>query len=276
MKLRRMMIYFGVGLVAAWLMACIALIVFARALIYPFERGVSASEAVGIPGATVAKFPAVDGTDLTVWIVPPREGRPTILYFMGNGGSLPSYGPRLNEFVRRGVGIAALNYRGAGGTPGKPSQKALTSDAIQFYDRLDVLIGQPILPENRIFYGSSLGAALAIQLAARRKTAALILETPFNRLCEVANLRFPIIPACLLMPYERWESADLIGQVSAPVLILHGDADASIPLSQGQALFEAASEPKRLIVYPGGHHNDLDVHGAMNDAIRFIEGSTKQ
>ena len=267
-----MILYLGAGLVAAWLIACVALIVFARTLIYPFRSGISASVPVGIPGAIAITFAAADNTELTAWIVPPSPGRPVILHFMGNGGSLAGDGPRLSEFVHRGFGIAAMNYRGAGGAPGKPSQQALTSDAVQFYDTLDTLIGQPVTPEDRIIYGSSLGAAVAVQLAARRKAAALILEAPFNRMCEVAAHRFPIFPACLLLPYEHWASADLIGQITAPVLILHGDADQSIPLSQGQALFNAANQPKRLIVYPGGNHNDLRLYGAGIDAIAFIDG----
>ena len=246
-----MILYLGAGLVIIWLIACVALIVFARTLIYPFRPGISASATVGIPRATVVTFAAEDSTKLTAWVVPPNEGHPVILYFMGNGGSLPGDGPRLSEFVHRGFGIAAMNYRGAGGAPGKPSQRALTSDAVQFYDTPDTLIGQPVAPEDRIIYGSSLGAALSVQLAARREAAALILETPFNRMCEVAAHHYPIFPTCLLLPYERWASADLIGQFTAPVLFLHGDANATIPLSQGQALFDAANQPKRLIVYPG-------------------------
>ena len=97
-----------------------------------------------------------------------------------------------------------------------------------------------------------------------------------SRLCEVAEHHFPLYPACLVLPYERWPSADLIGQVGAPVLILHGDADGTIPVAQGQALYDAAPEPKRLIVYPGGRHNDLRLHGAGQDTIAFIEAVTNR
>lgn len=266
-----MLLNAALGLGAIWLIACIGMIAFARTFIYPFERGVLASQSVGVPGATATSMEAEDGTALIVWAVLPRPGRPVILYFMGNGGSLPGAGPRLAELAHRGFGIAALNYRGAGGAPGRPSQNALTSDAIRLYDHLDALMGEPVPAGERILYGSSLGAALAVQLAVQRPAAAVILETPFNRICEVAQVHFRIFPACLLMPYERWNSAGLIGNVDAPVLIQHGDADATIPVSQGRALFEAASEPKRLIVYPGANHNDLRLYGAGQDTIDFIE-----
>ncbi len=267
-----MIIYLGVGLAAAWLVACVGLIVFARTLIYPFQPGFSAADPIGAPGMRVATLAADDGESLTVWLAPPKEGRPVILYFTGNAGSLPADGPLFGELAKRGFGIAALNYRGAGGMPGKPSQAKLTADAVALYDALDRLIGQPVPPTRRVIFGASLGAALAVQLAARRPVQGLVLETPFNRLCEVAQIHYPLFPACLLLPYERWASADLIGQVAAPLLILHGDADETIPLSQGQALFTAAREPKRLIVYPGADHNDLRLHGAGTDAIEFIEG----
>jgi fermentation-respiration switch protein FrsA (DUF1100 family) len=256
---------------AVWLIASTGMIIFARTLIYPFAPEISAAAPVGIPGARATTINADDGLGLTVWVVPPQGGRPVILYFMGNAGSLPMSGPRLAEFALRGFGVAALNYRGAGGMPGSPSQSTLTADALALYDTLDSLIGAPVPPTRRIAFGTSLGAGLAVQLAARRPLGGLVLETPFNRLCEVADIHFPIFPACLLLPYDRWESADLIGQIDAPVLILHGDADQTIPLSQGQALFDAAPEPKRLIVYPGGRHNDLRLYGAGIDAIAFIE-----
>ena len=267
-----MLIYLAVGIAAAWLAGAIGLIVFARTLIYPFQPGFSAADPVGVPGMRAVTFGADDGEALTVWLAPPREGQPVILYFTGNAGSLPSDGPLFGELAERGFGIASLNYRGAGGMPGKPSQAMLTADAVALYDALDRLIGQPVPSTRRVIYGASLGAALAVQLAARRPVQGLVLETPFNRLCEVAEIHYPLFPACLLLPYERWPSADLIGQVAAPVLILHGEADKTIPVSQGQALFTAAREPKRLIVYPGAAHNDLRLYGAGIDAIEFIEG----
>ena len=265
------MIYLVVGIAAAWLIACVALIVFARTLIYPFQPGFSAVDPVGAPGMRAVRLGADDGVALTVWLAPPREGRPVILYFTGNAGSLPADGPLFEALAERGFGIAALNYRGAGGMPGKPSQEKLTADAVALYDALDRLVGQPVPPARRVIYGTSLGAALAVQLAARRPVQGLVLETPFNRLCEVAQIHYPLFPACLLLPYEHWASSDLIGRVDAPVLMLHGDADQIIPLAQGKALFAAAVEPKRLIVYPSGSHNILRELGAGDDAIAFIE-----
>ena len=168
----------------------------------------------------------------------------------------PPRAPLLAEIGGQGFGGGALNYRGAGGAPGKPSQTALTADALALYDQLDAIVGAPVPATRRVLYGTSLGAALAVQLAAERPSAGLVLESPFNRLCEVAQFHYPIFPACLLLPYERWASGDLIGRLAVPVLILHGVADETIPLSQGRALFTAArgSGPASIgtLVWPAG------------------------
>ena len=248
---------------AVWLLAITGLLIFRHDLIYPFRDWPRADQVSGLPAAEIERFDADDGTPLIAWRVAPRNGKPVILYFMGNAGSLPSAAPRLAELAHRGFGILALNYRGAGGMPGTPSQAALTSDALLAYD-LASRNGPPVI------YGTSLGAAIAVQVAARRSAKAVILETPFARLCETARHHYPMIPACLVLWDERWDSRGIIGQIDAPVLIQHGDADRLIPVAQGQKLFEAAPNPKHLMIYPGGRHNDLRLHGAGADVIAFL------
>ncbi|MEO1491537.1 MAG: alpha/beta hydrolase [Pseudomonadota bacterium] len=251
-----------------WGAAVVALFLFRHSLIYPFRDWPRADQVAGVPGAVAETVAAPDGVPIIAWVVSPRQGRPTILYFGGNAGSLPSVAPRLEEFALHGFGIVAMNYRGSGGAAGKPSQKALISDALAVYDAQF-----PDMPP--VIYGTSLGAALAVQVAAEREAAALVLETPFARLCETAQYHYPIVPVCLLLPDERWESFRAIGAVDAPLLILHGDADRVIPLAHGRKLFDAAPEPKQMIVYPGGDHNDLRLYGAGADTIRFLEGLAK-
>jgi len=269
-RLRRLLIRGGLGAVVAWLAACLLLVAFARPLIYAFQPGFSAAEPVGLPGARAVTLAADDGTPLTVWLKPPPEGGAVVLYFMGNGGVLPSHVPLLAELARRGFGIAALNYRGAGGAPGEPSQQALTADALALHGGLDGLLGAEVPEGKRVIWGTSLGAAVAVQLAARRKAGALVLESPFNRLCEAAEIHYPIFPVCLILPYERWESAAAIAGVAMPVLVLHGKADGMVPFALGRSLFDAAPGPKRLVAYPGRGHNDLDPAATARDAAAFL------
>ena len=270
MPIRDLLINGGLVLGGAYVLVCVLLIVFARTLIYPFAPGVDASEPMDLPGAEAVTFEAADGTPLIAWIVPPAPGRPVVLSFMGNGGSLPAHAALLAGLAERGLGIAALNYRGAGGAPGSPTQPALIADALTLYDRLDALLGEAVPPARRVIHGTSLGAAVAVQLAAERAAAAVVLDSPFRRLCEVGRIHYPIFPVCLLLPYERWNSAARIGQIDAPLLVLHGTEDAVIPVSQGRALFAEAREPKRMIVYEGGGHNDLYLQSWAEDVARFI------
>lgn len=274
MSLRDLLINSALVLAGAYVVAGLGLILMARTLVYPFQPGVDAATPSGLPGATAARFSAADGTELVAWVVPPAPGRATVLYFMGNAGSLPAHAPLLAELAAGGLGIAALNYRGAGGAPGSPSQAALVADALALYDALDGLLGQEVPPARRVIYGTSLGAALAVQLAARRPGAALVLESPFRRLCEVARHHYPIFPVCLVLPWERWNSAALMGGIEAPLLVMHGEADEIIPIAQGRALFAAASEPKRFVAYPQAGHNDLYHYGAAREAARFIAEAT--
>jgi len=124
-----------------------------------------------------------------------------------------------------------------------------------------------------VIWGASLGAAVAVQLAARREAGALVLESPFNRLCEAAQIHYPVFPVCLMLPYERWDSAASIKRVAIPTLILHGEADEVIPISQGRKLFAAAKGPKRMIAYQGRGHNDLDPASTAHDATIFLAES---
>ncbi len=264
MRLRSLVLR-GLGIVlVVWLATCAGLLIFRHGLIYPFRDWTDARQVSGLPGAIAGSFAAVDGTEVLFWHVQATGKHRTILYFMGNAGSLPSNAPRLREFVLQGYGVVALNYRGAGGAPGKPRQNAIVSDALALYDR--------VIPSDRppILYGTSLGAAVAVQVAARRPAMALVLETPFARLCETAQHRFPVIPACLILSDEKWDSLSAIKVVEAPVLIVHGDDDRVIPLSQAKRLFGAVVARRKMIVYPGGRHNDLRLHGAGSDIIEFL------
>ncbi len=270
MPIRDLLINGALVLGGLYAVAAVLLIVFARTLIYPFLPDADAMRPEGVPGAEAVTFEAADGTPLAAWLVRPPPGGAVVLYFMGNAGSLPAHAPIMAEHASRGLGVAALNYRGAGGMPGRPSEEALVADALALYDRLDGLMGKPVPPARRAIHGTSLGAAVAVQLAARREAAAVVLDAPFRRLCEVAVHHYPIFPACLLLHYEHWDSAALIGEIEAPLLVLHGAKDTVIPLSQGEALFAAAPEPKRMRVYPNAGHNDLHTSGAAREAARFL------
>lgn len=218
------------------------LLALRQPLIYPFWGG----DARAVPGEIVA-VPAPDGTPILVWRRPPAPGRPWVMHFGGNVGRLGDAVWHVSGLVDAGYGALVVNYRGAGGAAGAPSEEALVADALAVYDWAG--FGPEALP---VLYGWSLGAAVAVALAAERPAAALVLASPFSELCRAAEARMPWVPACALLWDERWESARRIRAVEAPVLVVHGARDAVIPASEGRRLAAIAGAPF-LLLDEAGH-----------------------
>jgi hypothetical protein len=207
-----------------------------------------------------------DGLALRSWWLPPREGRPVIAYFHGNGGHIGYRAVRVRRFAEAGLGVLMLEYRGYGGNPGSPGEEGLHADgraALGFLDRAGVA------PEHLVLYGESLGTGVAVRMASEHRTGALILEAPYTRLSDAASAHYPEFLVSLLLR-DRFDSLARIATVSAPLLVLHGERDAVIPVGLGRALFAAANQPKEAWFAPEGGHNDLREHGALEVALDFI------
>ncbi len=198
---------------------------------------------------------------------PGRPGRPVIAYFHGNGGHIGYRFERLLRFAREGYGVLMPEYRGYGGNPGTPTEAGFYTDAraaLAFLDR------EAVAPNRLVLYGESLGSGVAVELAAQRAIAALILEAPPTSVAEVAQCHFPYVPAARLV-IDRFDSLSRIGRVRAPILILHGERDRVVPVRYGRALLDAAPEPKEGWFAPEAGHEDLARYGGLDAAVAFIE-----
>ncbi len=160
-----------------------------------------------------------------------------------------------------------LEYRGYGGNLGMPSEVGLFEDAaaaLRFIEAQGV-------PGHRIaLYGESLGTGVAVWAATTHAVGTVVLESPYTSIAAAAQHHYPFIPAAWLVS-DRYDSLSRIGRIRAPVLMLHGARDGIIPLSLGEALFAAASEPKEQWVAPQAGHADLGWFGALDIAVAFIE-----
>ena len=207
-----------------------------------------------------------DGLSLLSWYRPPREGGPAVAYFHGNGGNIGYRKDRMARFAEAGLGVLLLEYRGYGGNPGAPSETGLYADAAAALDFLH----QAGIPASRlVIYGESLGSGVAVHMAAGQEIAALILETPFTRLADVASFHYPFVPVSVLLR-SRFDSLSAIGRVTAPILVLHGEHDRVVPIRFGRAMLAAAPEPKEGWFSPDGGHEDLARFGALDAVFDFI------
>ena len=170
-------------------------------------------------------------------------------------------------FAEYGWSTLLVDYRGYGGNPGLPSEAGLERDARA---ALRYVLSRPdVDPARIVYFGESLGAAVAIRLAADHPPAALVLRSPFSSMTAIGMRHYPFLPVRWLLR-DRFASIDRIGRMKSPILFIAGDSDAVVPLTDTQLLFDAAPEPKRLVVIPDADHNDESMFGGaeMMAAIR--------
>jgi fermentation-respiration switch protein FrsA (DUF1100 family) len=210
-----------------------------------------------------------DGEKIIVWHVPPHGDQPVVIYFHGNGGALADRVPRFAKIADAGVGLVALSYRGYGGSTGKPTEAGLLNDARAAY-----AFAAARYPGRMALWGESLGTGVAIALAAEKPVTRMILESPYTSTLDLAAANYWFLPVRLLMK-DQFRSDQRIGSVKAPVLILHGEVDGIIPIQYGERLYAMIPGEKRFVRFPGGGHNDLDRHGGVDTALKFLAEGLK-
>lgn len=198
-----------------------------------------------------------DGLALQGWFIPGKVetgSNVTWLWFHGNGGNI---GHRIGELAlahhRTEANIFIFDYRGYGESEGVPSEKGtyLDSHAVMEY----LSSWSDVDPGRIVYLGHSLGAAVAVELALTQPPMAMVLVSPFASVRDMANLTLPFPPIGWLVR-NHYDSISRIQQLDVPVLILHGDQDETVPISQGRKLYGAANQPKRFQVLEGAAHND--------------------
>jgi uncharacterized protein len=243
----------------------VALLYFAQRTIQYFpERFRTAPAAAGLPEAEEVTLDTSDGERVIVWHVPPRGDKPVFLYLHGNGASLRWRADRFRDLTADGSGLVALSYRGYGGSSGSPTEQGLINDALAAY-----AFAVARYPAERIvLWGESLGSGMAVALAAEKPVARVVLQSPFTSAADIGASRYWFVPVRLLMK-DQYRSDLRIGKVTAPVLVLHGDRDDIVPITQGERLYELITAPKRFVRIPGGGHNDLG-RRAVEAAKQFL------
>jgi fermentation-respiration switch protein FrsA (DUF1100 family) len=257
----------------AWALITVAAYFGQRRLMYfPDRTRISPAEA-GLSGVEERLLKTPDGAQVVAWYGKARPGQPTLLYFHGNAGGLVDRAERIRRFMGEGWGVYMMAYRGYAGSTGSPTEAANVADARLAYGAL-VLEG--VEPASIILYGESLGSGVAARIAAERPVGGIVLDAPYTSIADIGAQAYPFLPVRLFLA-DRYETTKYIGQVRAPLLILHGERDRVIPVAMGRELFRLANEPKRLVTFAGGGHSDLylDGNGALA-ALRTWIGELKR
>jgi uncharacterized protein len=222
-----------------------------RFIYYPSRSVPVDPSSVGLRFREVT-FSAADGVRLSGWLIPGRAPT-TLLYSHGNAGNIADRVSIARLLVDQlGVGVFLYDYRGYGKSEGAPSEAGLVSDA---RGARAALAREGVAADDIVYFGRSLGAAVTVDLALVEPPRGVVLESPFTSVRAVANT---VLPGAGRLFRTRWDSLAKIGQLHAPLLIMHGDADQTIPYSHGRALFAAAPEPKTFFTIHGGRHYDME------------------
>jgi fermentation-respiration switch protein FrsA (DUF1100 family) len=236
---------------------------------FPGRQGLSGS-AAGLKGVEDVRLASTDGVILQAWYSPARPGKATILYFHGNGGEIADRPERFAAYQAQGFGVFFLSYRGYGASTGSPTERGLVDDARAAYDWLRA---KGIASDEIMLVGESLGSGVAVQLAAERQVKAMALEAPFASAANVAAKVYWWLPVRLLMK-DKFDSFAFIDRVKAPLLVIHGDLDGIVPLSEGKALFARANEPKEMVVVRGGSHVSIFSPDSWGLEMHFFDQQT--
>jgi uncharacterized protein len=188
--------------------------------------------------------------------------RPLIVYYGGNAEDISLNIEDMGRFDTRS--FLFMNYRGYGGSAGRPSERALFADALYVFDH--VLKTEGIDPAHVVLMGRSLGSGVAVHVAAHRRVGGVILVTPFDSLAQVARIHYPFVPVKLLMKH-RFDSASLAAGITTPALFLTASHDRVVPVRLARNLEKRWGGPVTVVNVDGTDHNTIQTSPVYWNAI---------
>jgi hypothetical protein len=241
-----------------------------RRLMYFPTADVPTPDEIGLTPVEPVTFETSDGLELSGWFLaaPGPSPRVSVLVFNGNAGNRADRAPLAAALHRYGLQVLLVDYRGYGGNPGTPSESGFAADARA---ARTYLVGRADVDASRlVYFGESLGAAVAVSLAVEHPPAALVLRSPFTSMADVGQYHYSLLPVRLLLR-DRYPSIDRIRMNRSPLLVIAGEQDRIVPIQQSRRVYAAAAGPKTLVVVPEADHNDYPLL-AGDEVIRAIVG----
>ena len=212
------------------------------------------------------RLDTADGEKIAAWHIAAETGSVHVLLFHGNGGNMSGRVEVVRGLHAIGLNVLIIDYRGYGQSSGKPSEKGTYEDALAAWEYLVETKG--VSPGDIVVYGRSLGASIAAWLAAEKRPGALMLESPFTSIGDMAKKDYPFMPVRALCRF-KYDTVSFLARVRCPVLVAHSPEDAVVPFEHGRAVFEAAGEPKRFLAIGGAHcDSTVETEPSFRAAVR--------
>lgn len=210
-----------------------------------------------------------DGERLYAWWQKTEKATKTVLYFQENGRNISFRTQRLHTFQKMGVNALLIDYRGYGKSTGKvKKEQDIYIDGLTawYYLTRD----RKIAPKDIIIWGRSLGGGVAAEIAQFKPVSAVILESTFASLGEIARRQYWYFPTQWMLKFH-FDNRSKLQNVKSPVVIIHSTEDNYIPFGQATKLFTASPQPKYFIETKGSHYDLFDHQGsALVELMEFL------
>lgn len=239
-----------------------------RSIFFPMKQIEITPRAVDLNYQEIS-FKNKDGLWLNSWFIPLPETKKTILFFHGNAGNISHRLEKITFWHNLGFNVFIFDYRGYGKSEGKPNEEGFYQDARAAYD---YLLNQKKLSEKEIvLFGESLGAGVAIDLATKVNPSAIIVESTFSSVVDMAKLIYPFLPSFIIK--SRFDSFSKVKEIKIPKLFIHSLNDEIVPFKLGQKLFISASQPKDFLEIRGRHNSAFtESEGIIENKIKDFLG----
>jgi fermentation-respiration switch protein FrsA (DUF1100 family) len=230
----------------------------------------------GVPGRTLSVTPSdvgmdyqdvyietTDGVTLHGWFIAGRSSQ-VLLFFHGNAGNISHRLDSIRQFQDLGLSVFIIDYRGYGQSEGRTTERGIYRDADAAWRYLIEDCG--LVASNILIFGRSLGASVAARLAAQHQPLALIVESSFTSVPDIAQDLYPWLPARWLSRLSH-ATRDYVRDVQCPILVVHSRDDEIIPFRHGEEIYASANEPRTLLAIRGTHNDAF-----LQDARDYIGG----
>lgn len=233
-----------------------------KSVFYPSVRLAATPQEIGLRYEDIL-MATRDGTAIHGWLIKAPAAQSTLIFLHGNAGNIGDRLGKIDLFYKMGINILIFDYRGYGQSKGRSTEQGIYNDALAAFDYLKGRDDTKMMPV--VGYGESLGGAVAVDLAAQRSLAALILDSTFSSAPDMARRMYPYLPTCCMS--VKLDSIRKIKNVGIPKLFLHSTDDEIVPYALGRKLYEAAPAPKAFLDIIGDHND-----GYVNDGEKVKEG----